>query len=191
MRTTDAVSEIGGLLPQAELQASVREATVLWGISADRAGVECRTTPWWLWWNILSVDAPMVAVVWAALFARVSGGRLSAVEASALVLSVWIIYVSDRLLDGWTARNRAELQERYLFCERHRFALAGLVMAATAVVLWLGSIQVADALPRCCPKKYLWDSCLQRERPCLSGRVACDFRGMRVSRGASSVCCVR
>jgi hypothetical protein len=40
------------------------------------------------------------------------------------------------VLDGWTAKNRAALQERHLFCERHRFAL-GLAMTASAAIVWL------------------------------------------------------
>lgn len=104
----------------------------LWVADAER-----RAIPWWLWWNVLSIDAPAVALAWAALFARAGGIRLQADEAAALVLSVWIIYTSDRLLDGWTAPDHALLQERHLFCERHRFVLVALVFAASALVLWL------------------------------------------------------
>lgn len=125
------------MLSRSDLQTSAREGAVLWGFSPDRVDAERRATPWWLWWNILSIDAPTVAVIWAALFARAGGIRLPVAEAAALGLSVWVIYTSDRLLDGWTARSRAALQERHLFCERHRFVLAALVMAASAVVLWL------------------------------------------------------
>jgi len=142
MKTTDSIHEIGGILPRSDLQASAREDGVFWGFSPDRVDAELRATPWWLWWNILSLDAPTVAVVWAALFAHAIGSRLSAGGATALALSVWIIYTSDRLLDGWTARNRAFLQERHLFSDRHRFVLAALVMAASALVLCL----MADGL---------------------------------------------
>jgi hypothetical protein len=137
MKVTDSISEIGGVLPRSDLQAGARESTVLWGFSPDRAEAVSRPVPWWLWWNILSLDAPTVAVAWAALFALDSGTRLSAAELAALALSVWIIYTSDRLLDGWTAKNRSALQERHLFCQRHPFALTVLLLAATAMVLWL------------------------------------------------------
>ena len=76
-------------------------------------------------------------MVWAALFAHASGGKLSAAEATVLVLAVWVIYVSDRLLDGWTAKDRAALHERHRFCERHRFVLAGLVAFASGALVWL------------------------------------------------------
>jgi hypothetical protein len=98
---------------------------------------ERRAIPWWLWWNVLSIDAPAVALAWAVLFAHASGIRLPAAEAEALVLSVWIIYTGDRLLDGWSAKDHAVLQERHLFCEQHRFVLVVSVAAASGLVLWL------------------------------------------------------
>jgi hypothetical protein len=114
--------------------------------SAAPVGVDSgkpQTIPWWLWWNVLSADAPIVALVWAALFAPASGGRLAAADATVLVLAVWIVYVSDRLLDGWTAKSLATLQERHRFCDRHRFALFGLVVVASATMVWL----IAHRLP--------------------------------------------
>ena len=137
MKIADSIPKIDGVLARTDLQASARENAVLWRFPPERLEAERGATPWWLWWNILSIDAPAVAVVWAALFAHASGIRLPVAEAAALALSVWIIYTSDRLLDGWTAGYRAALQERHLFCERHRFVLAGLVVAASALVLWL------------------------------------------------------
>ena len=97
------------------MQASVRAGSVLWTFPPEPVETDQSAAPWWLWWNLLSLDAPAVAIVWAALFARASGAKLQASEAIALVLSVWVIYTSDRLLDGWTARNRAGLQFRHLF----------------------------------------------------------------------------
>jgi hypothetical protein len=90
-----------------------------------------------LWWNILSLDAPMVGVAWAALFVREGGGRLGIAEAVALALAVWVIYTTDRLLDGWRSQNRAALRARHVFCERHRRAFAGALVAAAAVIALL------------------------------------------------------
>jgi hypothetical protein len=59
--------------------------------------------PWWLWWNILSFDAPMVAVAWALVFAKSAGVALPGAEIAALGLVVWLIYTVDRLLDGQRA----------------------------------------------------------------------------------------
>jgi len=137
VKLTDPMPEMNGILARADLQASAQERSSLWGFSPASAGSERSTTPWWLWWNILSADAPAVAVVWAVLFARVSAIRLTVGEAAALVLSVWVIYTTDRLLDGWRVGNRAALQLRHLFCHRHRSMLTALVIGASALVLWL------------------------------------------------------
>ncbi len=65
------------------------------GAVAVRAEVE--ETPWWLWWNLLSLDAPTVAAAWALLFASAGGMRLRLTDAILLALSVWVI-------SGWAER---------------------------------------------------------------------------------------
>ncbi len=92
--------------------------------------LEWQAVPWWLWWNILSGDAPTIALAWAILFTKASGGKLSVAEAGVLVLAVWIIYVVDRLLDGWREREHTHLRERHLFCARHRFLFICLAAVA-------------------------------------------------------------
>ena len=92
-----------------------------------------RHFPGWLWPNLLSLDAPLVAVAWYAFFARAHHGKLSAPDAALLFLTVWIIYVLDRLLDGRNSANIAALQQRHKFCKRHRAEFAAaLVIAALA-----------------------------------------------------------
>lgn len=97
------------------------------------------TVPWWLWWNILSADAPIVAVFWAALLSRAAGYELRSIDAAILFLAVWLIYMSDRLLDGWTAKRRGALQERHLFCQRHRTILVGLLGIAGVAIFLLST----------------------------------------------------
>jgi hypothetical protein len=109
------------------------------GAVAVRAEVE--ETPWWLWWNLLSLDAPTVAVAWALLFASAGGMRLRLTDAILLALSVWIIYVADRLLDGSTSKRKRFLQARHFFCARHRLQLACLLLLAIAVILWMAAQQ--------------------------------------------------
>jgi hypothetical protein len=101
----------------------------------DLQRAEGLATPWWLWWNILSADAPIVALVWSAVFARASGVKLATADQSTLVLTVWAIYVCDRLLDGWTAKNRLALQPRHNFCLKHSPWLVGLVVIAGAAIV--------------------------------------------------------
>jgi hypothetical protein len=106
---------------------------------------EAQTVPWWLWWNILSIDAPTVAAVWALLFARANGVRLGGSEVIDLSLIVWLIYTGDRIFDGWRATNLTPLQERHRFCARHRVPLAFLGILATAAILWLTSAYMPPA----------------------------------------------
>ena len=66
--------------------------------------------------NALSMDAVFVAVVWQAIFCLSFTNRLPSVaQSAALGLTVWLIYVADRLLDA------ARLDETKLVTFRHRF----------------------------------------------------------------------
>jgi hypothetical protein len=55
----------------------------------------------WLWPNLLSLDAPIVALLWQALFLRCFHATFDRLAAGLLVLSVWLIYAADRWLDVW------------------------------------------------------------------------------------------
>jgi hypothetical protein len=98
-----------------------------------------------LWWNILSLDAPMVAVTWAAVFAGAVGGRLASADGAVLFLVVWAIYVCDRLLDGWIGRDRGGLRARHFFCARHRTTLVILVALAGGIILWQARVYLPTA----------------------------------------------
>jgi hypothetical protein len=100
------------------------------------AGTDGRP-PWWLWWNILSVDAPTVSVVWAILFAECYRAKLSAAQIVALTLAIWTIYAGDRLLDGWRSGSARSLRDRHLFSARHRTWMMGLVALAGLGALWV------------------------------------------------------
>ncbi len=70
--------------------------------------------PLWLFPNLLSLDAPVVAVVWQWLFGKAYGVEIPGVIHWILGGAVWMIYVADRILDGvrmdsegpWTPRHR-------------------------------------------------------------------------------------
>lgn len=90
--------------------------------------------PLWLWPNVLSLDAPIVAVLWQALFARGFHVPLSPWPMLVLAATVWLIYSADRVLD---AKRGLSDSLRHRFYQRHwRFivALWTLVIPATA---WL------------------------------------------------------
>ena len=62
-----------------------------------------RPTPLWLWPNLLSLDAPLVALVWQDFAAHSFGHPLRLPARIVLALTVWAIYVVDRLLDEESA----------------------------------------------------------------------------------------
>ena len=77
-----------------------------------------RSAAWWLWPHLLSLDAPLVAVVWQRWWARSAGIRLPPGDAWILGLGVWLIYLADRLAD--TASQAADEPEttRHVFYRR-------------------------------------------------------------------------
>jgi signal transduction histidine kinase len=60
---------------------------------------DSRRTPSWLWPNLLSLDAPIVALAWLFMFEKTWRMYLPWHSFAALGLSVWAIYVWDRILD--------------------------------------------------------------------------------------------
>jgi hypothetical protein len=90
----------------------------------------------WLWWNVLSADAPAVAAAWALLFAHARHLAVPAATVATLAIAVWLIYVLDRLLDGWTS-NAPALKTRHLFYKRHRALFFLLLVPAAVLCAWL------------------------------------------------------
>ncbi len=95
--------------------------------------------PLWLYPNLLSLDAPLVAVAWLFIFSKTWRVDYHPWEAYVtLGLTVWGIYVLDRLLDaslfGATA---GKLQARHEFHRRYRgpFMAGGCVALLAAAVL--------------------------------------------------------
>ena len=93
--------------------------------------------PLWALPTALSLDAPLVAVLWQELFAASFGVTLLWYHPVILGLSVWLIYVADRLLDA----KRLDLNKLYTFrhvlhAKHHRvFTAVWLVTFATVGVL--------------------------------------------------------
>jgi hypothetical protein len=90
----------------------------------------------WLWPNLLSLDAPLVALLWQILFARCFHVRLDPLPSILLVLAVWLIYAADRTLDAWTGTS---LRPRHEFYRRHWRALLPLwilALAAGSALAW-------------------------------------------------------
>lgn len=95
--------------------------------------------PLWLWPNLLSLDAPLVAVLWMQLFARLAPAPVDWTASLVLALVVWLIYGADRLLD--VSRGDAAVQEssRHRFCRTHRRAFLLLLIALLGLTCGLCS----------------------------------------------------
>ncbi len=95
--------------------------------------------PWWLYLNLLSLDAPLVALIWLHIFA--STWRLGYHPAEsyiALGIAVWAIYVGDRLLDiSLYGDSKERLEPRHHFHQKHRKWLRLLVGALVLFAIFL------------------------------------------------------
>jgi hypothetical protein len=90
-----------------------------------------------LYWHLLSLDAPTVAVLWAWMLAREVGAAVPWSTLAVLGIGTWLIYVGDRLLDGLPGAPRTELRERHHFHARHRRSLLTAAAVAIGVLVWL------------------------------------------------------
>ena len=88
----------------------------------------------WLWPNLLSLDAPIVALLWQLLFVRCFHGSLGMLPAALLAVAVWLIYVADRTLDAF--RGSID-QPRHEFYRRHWRAVLPVWIAALGTGAWL------------------------------------------------------
>jgi hypothetical protein len=94
--------------------------------------------PLWLIPNLLSLDAPLVAVVWLYLFAKTWGVDYHpGHEYGLLALVVWMLYVIDRLLDAALRGDSPRCQARHRFHTKHRRKFMGGVVLAGCVALVL------------------------------------------------------
>jgi hypothetical protein len=109
----------------------------------ERVDAARATSQFWLWPNLLSLDAPIVAVVWQALFVYSFRTKFDGLAAVLLFLSVWIIYVADRVVDALTQRNS---EPRHEFHRRHWRALLPVWIAALGCAAWLAWTRLPWAL---------------------------------------------
>lgn len=112
-----------------------------------------RRTPIWLWPNLLSLDAPFVAVVWLAIFAR--SWRVDYHEWQAyvaLALAVWGLYIVDRAVDlKLLPPSDARLTPRHTFQRRWAGPLlwagfAALLAAAALALFKMPSMLIGSGL---------------------------------------------
>lgn len=97
--------------------------------------------PWWLWPNLLSLDAPAVAVTWQVFLASAAGVAVPLAAAVVLALVVWAVYLADRGLD---ARRGANGSDRHRAAGRNPVAWVAAAGAALVSAVAVASV----ALPR-------------------------------------------
>ncbi|HET9101234.1 MAG TPA: hypothetical protein VFN62_12635 [Acidobacteriaceae bacterium] len=100
----------------------------------------------WVWWHLLSLDAPTVAVVWCWFFAASFGVYLPATALVTLALGTWCVYVADRLLDGWRSVDMTDLRDRHWFYLRHRKPFVMAWVAAALPLAYLILFRVPPAV---------------------------------------------
>ena len=96
--------------------------------------------PFWLYPNLLSLDAPLVAVAWLHVFAKTWRLGYHPWEAYVtLGLAVWAIYVADRLFDSSMTGSgtSGKLEARHHFHRTHRkgFRMGVMLALGVAVIL--------------------------------------------------------
>ena len=88
--------------------------------------------PWWLLPNLLSLDAPIVALAWQYVLMVSFHTQTDWFGRAGLALAVWAIYLLDRLLDTRRPQESTEAA-RHRFTRRHRrtmWFLLGIAVAA-------------------------------------------------------------
>lgn len=114
--------------------------------------------PWWAWPSLLGIDAPVVAVAWAAALAGAAGASFGAAEAIALAGATGAAYLLDRARDARRLDGIRAPTLRHAFAARHpRFtltsagiyavvALAALPSLTPATLVMGGGVAVATAV---------------------------------------------
>ena len=106
-----------------------------------------RRVPWWMWPNVLSLDAPVVAVLWQAALARVSGVALPEGCHLALGLAVWLIYMVDRVLDGFSMGEQPVKTMRHAFYQRYRwYFVFGVLPLGTLALGWVSLTAIPEGI---------------------------------------------
>ena len=89
------------------------------------------------YWHLLSLDAPCVAAIWAWSIARALQITLPASPLLILFLGTWLLYVTDRILDGLHPGNSFQLRDRHFFYLRHRTAIITAGIPVASLLTWL------------------------------------------------------
>ncbi|MDQ8196944.1 hypothetical protein QEH56_02230 [Pelagicoccus enzymogenes] len=87
------------------------------------------------WLTFLSLDAPLVATTWQALFAKEHAVNLRWYHSLIVFLSVWLGYAADRWCDNLKGGRPAS--EQHQFYAKHRTSVLAIWLLALAVAVTL------------------------------------------------------
>jgi hypothetical protein len=90
----------------------------------------------WVWPNLIGLDAPIVAVCWQAMFAKIAGVDLPWLIHLILGLSTWCIYLADRIIDVIRYPQHASTS-RHRFTQHHIRKLIALLIIGSICNLFL------------------------------------------------------
>ena len=96
-----------------------------------------KKAPWWQWPNILSLDAPAIALVWQETFSRAFAVPVSLPERILLFLAVWCVYAADHVADGLRLGAPESATARHRFAHRNSGGLIAALVAAVMVTFTL------------------------------------------------------
>lgn len=103
--------------------------------------------PWWLLPNLLSLDAPLVALAWLFIYERCWKLYIQWPAYACLGLAVWVIYVADRLFDaGISVSEGTQMAARHQFHWRHRVFFRWAGGFAAIITLALTILRMPSAI---------------------------------------------
>ena len=92
---------------------------------------------WWLWPTILSLDAPIVVVLWQRLLSGSARAPASVAASAVLGCSVWLAYAADRWIEGWRLAPHVIRTHRHRFYQQWRWPVAALWAVVLGADVWL------------------------------------------------------
>lgn len=95
-----------------------------------------KSMPWWLWPHLLSLDAPLVALVWQRWWAHAAGVVLPPSREIVLGLGVWLIYLLDRVADSKSDDPHQHRTARHVFAGHRRNLLQPLAILIASVLIF-------------------------------------------------------
>jgi len=108
--------------------------------SSDLNGIRSAAAdriPFWLWPNVLALDAALVAVAWQHFFVKALGIRvIPPQQYFVLGLVVWVIYSADRIVDAVKLSKPETASHRHRFYRRHIRSMAAMTALGGALAVY-------------------------------------------------------